>query len=488
MRTFSASSVLLLLVSLLTPYPACSATTESLKGGTPPVRLQETPKPEVLHTQTLGDFLTTRTPMQTPHIPGFFSEIPPALEPAVRRLAEDNHSSATAELLAQLAITEDKRARARVLMWLGIALGQQAIDYPTMGWTSGTSATEYLKQAIELDAEVYRAPDAARVLAEMLANGWAGEDPTDALTRYEKKAEQTRDAVDFYVAGIISRRLSAKAWTYSDTTEQDKRTLMNLSRAVAREPGRYETWTVYLRALMPVGLHDLATTEAYKMYDHFKALRTPLLADQGPAMLLLSTSSFRTMQQDQALLDGLERQYPDRPFAPFEKAMRAIETTAPEALVLFPNFIQKVKDGVIKLEPREQGYLSSAYYKLAFLKQQFDDLPGSLQDYLTVKEISPTYAEVNMNLAVIKGQMSEQETTGPLKAQLLREAIQHAAEQERHDFRGRSALKAQELRLKLRQMLRDVEKAMSASGSETTTGTVSRAENTTSPVAAVGAR
>lgn len=471
MRAFSAFPVLVCLFAFSPVQSVSAATTGSLQNQTPGAPQEGSAPISVVPAQTLGDFLTTRTPIQSPHIPGFYSEVPPELDSAVRRLAEDNYSSAAAELQRHLEKAKDPRERARVLMWLGVTLGQQAIDYPSTGWTSGTSATLYLRQAIELDPEVFKAPDAARVLAEMIANGWSGEDPLQALTRYEMKAEQSRDPIDFYLAGMISRRLSAKAWSYSDTTEQDKRTLVNLAKSVARDPERYESWVYYLRALMPVGLHDLATSEAYKMYEHFKALRTPLLADQGPAMLLLTSASGRTMEQDQEFLDALEREYPDRPFPLFEKAMRAIETTASDALVLFPNLIHKIEDGTIKLTPREQGYYPSAYYKLAFLKQQFGDLRGSLQDYLKVRQISPAYADVNANLAVVKAQLADEETTGPKKARLLREAIEYAAIQEKHDFRGKSALRAQELRMKLKQLLRDVERDIAEGKTTPTMGT-----------------
>jgi len=468
------------ILSLFIATPIVGATSESLKSSPPPARATTMQEKLDVKPTLLSDLLTTLPALKAAHVPGFYAEVSRELDGPVRRIAEENYTSAVLELEALLAKTTDKREQARLHMWLGIAHGQRAIDYPNMGWTSGTSATIHLKKAGELDDAIREAPDVARIFAEMIGNGWTEEDPITALAGWEKRAEQTRSAIDFYIAGIISKRLSAKAWAYSDTTEQDKRTLKNFARAVARDPGRYESWAFYVKSLMPVGLHDLATTETNRMYEYFKPLRTPLLSDQGPAFLLMTTAQYRTMKMDEDLLDQMERNYPERPFPLFEKAMRAIETTAPDALKLFPEFLNRVQTGIIKMEPREQGYLPSAHYKLGFLKQQFNDIQGSLEEYTKVKEISPTYAEINLNLAIVKAQLSDQETTGPKKLQLLREAIDFATEQEKLDFRGRASLKAQELRLKLRQMARAVEKDMSEGRTGTTTGTASQGTGTTS--------
>jgi tetratricopeptide (TPR) repeat protein len=210
---------------------------------------------------------------------------------------------------------------------------------------------------------------------------------------------------------------------------------------------------------MPVGMHDLATTESYKMYDHFKSLRTPTLGDQGPAFMLLQVASYRTMQQDADFLAALEKQTPDAPFPVFERAMREIETTPTDALKSFPEFIQRVKTGSIKLLPREAGYLPSAHYKLGFLQQQMGQIEEARDSFLRAKEISPTYAELNGNLAIVHAQLAEKETTGPRKLELFRKAVSYAAQQEKDDYRGKATLKASELRRKLNQAVRELQRS-----------------------------
>jgi hypothetical protein len=306
-------------------------------------------------------------------------------------------------------------------------------------------------------------------MGDLVGNGWAEEDPTTALDKYERKAEQTRNAVDFYFAGVISKRLSARAWSYKDTTQEDRRSMANFAKAVGRDPSRYESWNMYLRSLMPVGMHDLATTEANKMYPYFKGLRSPVLGDQGPAALLMQTASYRTMKMDEDLLAEIKQRRPDDPYPYFENAMRAIETTAPDALRLFPEFIDKVASGAIKLLPREDGYLVSAHYKLAFLKQQLGDLAGSLESYNNVRSLSENYAEVHINMAVVQAQLSEAETTGPKKLAMLKEAEKCAERQEKQDFRGRATVKSNELRQKIRGLIREVEADMRSARAGRTT-------------------
>lgn len=403
--------------------------------------------------QGLGGFLADIPKPPGPDASVPYAEVPPELADAVSMIAMDNFTSATQVLHDKVSSASDDTAKATALMWLGIAYGSQAITYPSSGWETGTSSTAYLKQAIAIDPHVIEAPDVARILAEMVAHGWATEDPATALQRAEQKAEETRRPIDFYFAGVISRRLAARAWGYSDTTEQDKKTLSLLAKSVARDPGRYETWSAYLPALMPTGMHDMATTEARLMYDHFSNLRTPLLAEQGPTVLKLSTSSFRTPEGDRELLDSVATRWPDAPMPPFEIAMRAIETSQALALELFPKLIQRFESGDIKPLPREAGYYPSALYKHAFLLQSIGKMDEAIAEYKKVRELSPGYAEVNLNIGILLAMKSDETSTGPKKLALLEEALPFVEQQEKLDYRGKAALKAGEMRQRLRSII-----------------------------------
>ncbi len=410
--------------------------------------------------QTLSSFLEPLPKPVGPGIDSFYAAVPPALEVAVRDLSMDNFTSAAAAFLTEYNKHPGGKERAQAAMWLGITYGMQAINYPTSGWGNGTSSTTYLKEAMRLDPTVIEAPDAARILAEMVAHGWATEDPATALQRAEQKAEETRRPIDFYFAGVISRRLAQRAWGYSDTTEQDKKTLSLFAKSIARDPSRYETWSAYLPALMPAGMHDLATSEAKRMHEHFKNLRTPLLADQGPALLLISVSSYRTMQQDADLLKAVADKWPAAPMPPFETAMRAIESTVPLALELFPKLISGFESGDIKPLPREAGYYPSTLYKYAFLLSTAGQTTDSLKYYHKVRELSPDYAEVNMNIAVLLAQQSDKTTTGPEKLALLQESLKYAELQEKLDYRGKAALKANEMARRLRSIIYRLKQAI----------------------------
>lgn len=422
----------------------------------------------------LAEFLDKEPKPAGPEADAPYAAIPPEYDHAVRLIAMDNFTSAAAELMPLYEKAKPGEDKARAAMWLGIAHGLYATTYPNTGWEAGTSASAYLREAMHTDPKVIEAPDACRVMAEMVAMGWGNEDPATALNRAEAKAEETRRPLDFYFAGVISRRLSQRAWGYSDTTEQDKKTLALFAKAVARDPNRYESWSAYLPALMPAGMHDLATSESAKMYEHFKNLRTPLLADQGPAVLMLNCSSNRTMKGDYDFLTELGQQCPECPMPRFEIGMRAIESTVTMAMEMFPKMISDFESGKLKPTAREAGYYVSSLYKYAFLLQTKNQLDESLIWYKKVKELSPGYAEVNLNMGILLALKSDAETTGPKKLALLEESLKYVQEQEKYDFRGKSALKANEMRQQLRNVIYRLKTAM-------------KDEKTTAAVAAGGA-
>lgn len=401
----------------------------------------------------LADFLADIPKPPGPDVESPYAAVPEKFDKAVRMLAMDNYTSAAIELTKLLDTAQNDSEKTFAHMWLGLTYGSQAVNYPNTGWQAGTSATTHLKQAVQMDSQVMLAPDVARILAEMVAHGWASEDPATALQRAEQKAEETRRASDFYFAGVISRRLAARAWGYSDTTEQDQKTLSLFAKAVARDPGHYESWSAYLPAMLPAGMHDLATTESRAMYQHFENLRTPLLAEQGPAVLMLSNSSYRTVEQDEAVLNGAATKWPHAPMPPFEIAMRAIETSPALAMDLFPKLIKRFESGDLKPLPREAGYYPSAIYKYAFLLQSMGSTDESIDYYKKVRELSPGYAEVNLNIAILLAQKSDAETTGPAKLALLEQALPFAEAQENYDYRGKAALKASEMRQRLRAII-----------------------------------
>lgn len=417
----------------------------------------------------LGRFLKDLPKPAGPDVDSPYAEVPASLDKAVRLVAMDNFSSATIELLGRLEAAADDQEKTFAHMWLGLNYGTQAMNFPSTGWKNGTSATAHLREAIKLDPQVFLAPDVARILAEMVAHGWGNEDPATALQRAEQKAEETRRAIDFYFAGVVSRRLAARAWGYSDTTEQDQKTLSLFAKSVAREPARYETWSAYLPAMLPAGMHDLATTEALAMYDHFQNLRTPLLAEQGPAVLQLSVSSFRTIESDHKLLASLAGKWPDAPTPPFEIAMRAIETSPTEAIEIFPKLIQRFESGNLKPMPREAGYYPSALYKHGFLLQSVGRLDESIEIYKKVRELSPEYAEVNLNLAILYAMKADSEATGPQKIQYLEQAMPYVEAQENLDYRGRAALKAGEMRQRMRSVLYRLKEEAQTTTTETQT-------------------
>lgn len=416
-------------------------------------------------TRTLGDLLP-KSPVQYSELPGFYEEIPKNIEPAVRLLCEENYTSAVEILTKELPGAKDVKEKARITMWMGLAYGTQAIDHPAMGVSYGTSASETLREAIRMDPKIYEASDVARVLSEGNVHGWGGEDPEKAIQKAQQRGESLRSAIDFYSAGVMLRRQSMQSWGFVDTSATDQKAFRNFAKAVMCNPERYESWASYLPSMMPVGLHDAMSTESFKMYDHFKALRTPLLSDMGPAGLHFRTRQYVSMEDDEKFLNDLMAKRPHEPFAYFQLALWTIENTPTLAIKRFEDFLKKVDSGQIQLKPREQGYRVSAMYKLAFLLSNEKTPQEAIGMYEKVKQISPNYAEVHLNLASLYSQLADKETTSPKKAYYLEQAINSARKQEKYNYLGRASIKSLDLRKQKLKELRLVKKALETSGTQ----------------------
>lgn len=442
-----------------------------------------TEQQDQLETRTLADLLS-KTPVKGPNLPGFYEQIPDSIVPAVRLYGEENYTSAIPMLQSLLEKTTGTKERTRVMMWLGLILGQEALDYEA--WSYGTSATEYLRKAVAADPEVYEASDVARTMAEMIANGWSDQDPSVGTENAVKQADKTHKALDYYAAGIMKKREAAKAWAYRDTTPMDRVAFQMFAKSVAKNPERYENWSGYLPSMMPVGLHDLMGTETERMFTHFKDLRNPLIGDQGPASLYYRTRMNYTMQDDEDFFKKLEKEYPDAPYGYFQAALFAIETTPSLAISRFEDFVKKVQAKQIKLQPKEQGYYVSALYKLGFLVQNEKSPEEGLKYYDQVKAISPTYAEVNSNVAALCGMIAEKETTGPKKLALLEKGVAAAKLQEKWNYRGKATLKANEMSKRFKSLIRAVKKEMETSATLGAAGGTSGTLSTNVTSEAVG--
>ncbi len=402
---------------------------------------------------------------------GFYTELPPNLEAAVRRIMSEDYDAAEVLLTAELEKAQTDREKARVLMWLGLAAGQKTLDTPQEGHESGSKSTLYLAKAVRLDRRVLEAPDVVRTLAEMAALNCGLRDFPEAPTVLEQaveKAEASRKPLDYYYAGMMARRTANLLWKHIDTEQYDRRAYRMIAEALKGDPTRYEFWTQYLPALAPIYEHEHKTSETVAMYPYFKTLRHPLLVDQGPASLFIKYREGWTMAEEDAFLAELSAERPDDPFPPFQLAVWAIETTPALAVERLEKYVAEVEAGKYRIEPREEGYRASAYYKLAFLYEDLRSTTESLAMYERVKELAPNYAELNGNMANLYAKLADEETTSPRKIELMELAIEHAREQAKYDYRGRAKEKATLLRRMLLRALPAVKREVQ--GGTTTAG------------------
>lgn len=451
-------STLVFVLSLVASRLFC-ATTHTITETPPPKVFDEPAAATALPKVMLSDLLTSK-PLRSFAGDSFYEEVPPELEQGVRWAASDNFTSATELFRAKVRDQKTDRERARVMMWLGLTLGQQALSYPDRGVEGGTSSSAYLAKAIGLDPAVFGAPDVARTMADMVGSGWdyTHADPAKTLEYAQSRAEQTRRSVDFYYAACLQRKIAQRAWTYIDTAPLDQRTVALFAKAVACNPEVYESWTGYIPSLAPVGMHDLMSTEVTRMFSHFKGLRCPLLCDQGPAALCFGYRAVISIQADEEFLAAAAREKPDDPYPPFQLALMSIETTPSLAVKRFEAFVEAIASGKIRPAPREAGYHPSALYKLAFVLQRERGLKDAVQMYERVKATSPHYAETDGNIALLCLDIARNEKDPAIRNQWISKGIAAAKDQQLFDYRGKASQNAEQTMYKLLALKSDADK------------------------------
>lgn len=425
--------------------------------------------PPVLE-KTLGDFLPAE-PLKESKPAGFYAEIPPNLEPAVRLASEDNYASSTVAFSSELAKATNPKDRARILMWLGVTQAHEAMDYQAAaGWYGvATTSSKHLREAIKLDPEVFKAPDVARALGQLVGSGWAQESPEAELEKMIKQAERTKSGIDFFYAGVLNQRVAQRNWGYVDTKAEDEKSLGLFAKAVRLDPTRYEMWPSYMESAARLQMLDLVTSDGEKMYRYFKNLRAPLFGDQGPLALYFKSRVFWTLEEAVSFLEQQKKERPDDPYPAYQLAQIAMGTTPTLAITLFEQFVQDVKSQKIKLQPREQGYGISALYRLGMGYLDQGELPKALAALERVKQINPRYAEADLYMARVYGTMADTETTGPKKLELLEKAILSARLQTGSDYRNRAAMQADEARKSYSSLARRVRSEMTRAADAKTT-------------------
>lgn len=410
--------------------------------------------------KTIGDFLSYYSGASVELDQGFYTDFSPAkLELSIRQISCDNYSQAIESLDNLVSNESTGPLYAKAHYWLGIAHGLMALDYPEQGNSHGSRAIQHFEKSIAVDSTYKNAPEMWRIRGELAGLGYTHDNPSELLEKVEESANQSRNAVDFYYAGVVSRTLAKRAWAHTDTTEMDKRTLSLFSKSLARNPLRYETWAAYLPALFPVGMHDLASVEAEKMYNFFQNLETPLLSDRGPALLYINHSSKRSVESNAEMLDNLRKRFPHFPMPDFEAAMLAIETSASMAPQYFEKFLKDVDNGILKLAPYEAGLYPSAYYKLGFLYEQSSNLQKAMECYDKLAEISPNYSELNLNRGILFKKMAETEKDLERKKELYAKARESLNAQRKFNYKGKSLKRLEEIEKELK----SAEKALSSS-------------------------
>lgn len=109
------------------------------------------------------------------------------------------------------------------------------------------------------------------------------------------------------------------------------------------------------------------------------------------------------------------------------------------------DLIARMEKGVIPIRGTDLRVLASAYYKLASAQSQAGQLREALGTYEKLGAISPHYAMIHLNRAVLYYDLAEKEPDAARKRELLQQALKEAEEQMNYNYHGTAVKEARAL-------------------------------------------
>lgn len=185
------------------------------------------------------------------------------------------------------------------------------------------------------------------------------------------------------------------------------------------------------------------TNEAAQLLvDRFKG-RTVLYDDDSPAskQWVYDTQFWSTKWEIKSGRDKYIAKYSNDPAFVCDKELSDIrqlanESTTPtlDQLKYYETLAEQWEGGGIPAWRLHR--LATLYYKLAHLYNQIDDCHKSLEMYRKLQRISPDYAELHLNTAIILASLSENEKDKSVRLSQLQEAISELVAQKKLNYHG----------------------------------------------------
>ncbi len=266
----------------------------------------------------------------------------------------------------------------------------------------------------------------------------------DYRKRYEPSASQ--NALDAYMLGHAywqaSQLLPAEA--KDKQKEYLEKALELVETAAKRKPDSYEFQSYYL-TLLAYNNRDAQAVEVGKTLIQRFIPFGDFEYDRDPYCLYAASVGKNEQAPDRPYeFDILEQRAKDPDagaWVHYEIAQGKVaqaESTK-EKEDLYRRFIRRAEEGEFPTDGYDLRALASAYYKLAYWLSTEQRWEESLAVYRRLSDLSPRYAQLHYNQAVIFERMAEEESDPEARKSLLERALKEYQDQLDLDWAGRTA-------------------------------------------------
>jgi tetratricopeptide (TPR) repeat protein len=224
-----------------------------------------------------------------------------------------------------------------------------------------------------------------------------------------------------------------------------------IGEAYKRRKDIYEYSAFYVTALAENNNIDQAIELAENLRNTFAEKFAYLISsDAGPNVLYSATVSQKDTNKSYSMLKTWIDEGLKDPWVYYELAIT--ETTrAPEASrpAILEKLARQFENGEIPIQGSQLRALARTYYQLAYYQYSAGKTREALEAYKKLEKLSPHYADLQYDIAVVLGKLSEEEDNAERKSQLLEDAKTRLQEQMNYNWHGKTITHAKGLLNKL---------------------------------------
>ncbi len=280
----------------------------------------------------------------------------------------------------------------------------------------------------------------------------ADEEKLDRILAEAKNAIATQadpSASELFRFGNINR----EAWGFYlelDRKQKAKRCAQEavkcIGEAYKSRQDIYEYGTYYVTVLVQNDNIDMAIEIAENLRNTFNDEFAYLIStDEGPNVLYMATVSQKDPKKASNMLSTWIDEGLKDPWVYYELAMyKTMLAPEPSRPASFEKLAQQFENGEIPIQGSQLRALARTYYKLAHYQHSVGKTREALETYKKLEKLSPHYADLQYNIAVVLFKLSQEEDNAERKAQLLEEAKTRLREQIKYNWHGKSITDSKE--------------------------------------------